>query len=441
MILKRKPASDGDEEIIQDSEPERAEARKRLKLEKRRYKTHSSGTIKIETDTSSSDDELSELTTGHGETGSLTPFDSITPAKIANDIEEACGLEIGLKSLEDVPSSSHGTHSQKMEEAERKLISGPLCSDTLTPRKSAISTSVSETKAGSPIGTPQQPPPTEQTDNESDSDTDHRAKKLRKTIMRFSYNRVPVSHGPTTSCVPRKVSPQRVVEEPSGKSRSGIKNRKSSKEKENQAYSYLTFSHKELERILRCVVCGLKWTIRKSVASKVAHIRSCGKKRELSEGTLHNMLLRELKQDEKVPEKQSTPEVSTTLLEDVVKKQTSIQSKKKRVPVSCTIKHVEETRNDILNRAKLLLNYSSLTLPKNVEIGCLPCSAVGKEETGDSTTCTPVDEGRHAEDELIVFSRSKLAGGSGSCTLHVRDFSLVDSIGDEPPLTQISVDS
>ena len=120
------------------------------------------------------------------------------------------------------------------------------------------------------------------------------------------------------------------------------------------------FSDKELSRILRCIACDLAWTARKSVEQKMKHIQSCAKKHGLTDDTVRSLLRNELNSLPAVSTSKSnssveptTPPAPDTLLEGALK---DGQKKKGRRPqVLQTVKSVTETRSDILDKARVLL--------------------------------------------------------------------------------------
>ncbi|KAI0638248.1 hypothetical protein C8Q77DRAFT_1153914 [Trametes polyzona] len=121
------------------------------------------------------------------------------------------------------------------------------------------------------------------------------------------------------------------------------------------------FSDAELGRILKCVSCDLAWTARKTVTQKMKHIQTCAKKKGLNDDTVRTLLRQELdalppvasssKSGTPAPQTDAVPE---TLLEDVLK-DTTRKKPGRRPQVQQTVKSVTETRGDILDRARSLL--------------------------------------------------------------------------------------
>ncbi|KAI0053015.1 hypothetical protein FA95DRAFT_1552905, partial [Auriscalpium vulgare] len=117
----------------------------------------------------------------------------------------------------------------------------------------------------------------------------------------------------------------------------------------------------DLALLMVCPSCGISWTTRKTAQNKLTHIRSCARKRGLSQDALQAMLLRELKKavESNMPESKTPPTVPKltapgTFMEDVVNV-ADPKRKARRKDVQLTVKGLGETRNVILNRARSLL--------------------------------------------------------------------------------------
>lgn len=120
-------------------------------------------------------------------------------------------------------------------------------------------------------------------------------------------------------------------------------------------HRFTEFEDDDLARILRCPACDLAWTSRKTVLQKMKHIQTCAKKLHFTDETITALLRKQL---EIVPQLKGDPvevEEPGTLLEEAVK----VGEKKKSGPrrkIIGTIKDLSETRQDILDRAKNLLD-------------------------------------------------------------------------------------
>lgn len=135
------------------------------------------------------------------------------------------------------------------------------------------------------------------------------------------------------------------------------------------AYTFATeFTDAALSQLRKCVSCEQAWTVRKTVAHKLKHIQTCAKKNKLSDATLQTLLRKELDSlppvasTSKAPVgPSSTTPATGTLLENVLK---DVQKKKtgRRPQVLQTVKSISETRDSILDRARVLLEDTHVTV-------------------------------------------------------------------------------
>ncbi|KAJ6486382.1 hypothetical protein C8R47DRAFT_1196572 [Mycena vitilis] len=121
------------------------------------------------------------------------------------------------------------------------------------------------------------------------------------------------------------------------------------------------FSDTELKKLVKCVSCDIAWTARKSAAQKLVHIRSCGKKNGFTDDTMRHLIRKELDSMPAEPGPSNrngkaplVPTERTTLLEDVVR-DAAPKRKGKRKPAADILKSVSETRENILGRARQVL--------------------------------------------------------------------------------------
>ncbi|KAI0347519.1 hypothetical protein BDW22DRAFT_1351967 [Trametopsis cervina] len=127
------------------------------------------------------------------------------------------------------------------------------------------------------------------------------------------------------------------------------------------AYKFSTFSDADFMRLLKCVSCELSWTPRKTVAQKLKHIRSCARKHQLDEQIVTTLIREELVQSlsKDVDDHPTTPnEQPQTYLENIVRDEV-VKKKGRRPQVQASIKELAATRQDILDRARTLLESSS----------------------------------------------------------------------------------
>ncbi|KAF9268118.1 hypothetical protein L218DRAFT_1073469 [Marasmius fiardii PR-910] len=127
------------------------------------------------------------------------------------------------------------------------------------------------------------------------------------------------------------------------------------------------FSDEELARLLRCVACDIRWTVRKTASQKVAHIQSCSKKKGFTEDTVRQLIRKELvvtplnpsdKGKRKAsPDSEAQPK---TILAEIVQ-DAAPKKRTKRQDVVMTIKSLGETRAAILDKAQTVFAQSSST--------------------------------------------------------------------------------
>lgn len=117
----------------------------------------------------------------------------------------------------------------------------------------------------------------------------------------------------------------------------------------------------EVDRLNRCVACGIAWTTTKAVSKKRYHLRICQKKNDLTDDTIHILIEKELS---KVAEadadkgKGKGSAKSITLMDDVLHDaQPKKRGKRKELrPTIISIQHQHET---IQQRAKRLFDMDS----------------------------------------------------------------------------------
>ncbi|KIK43395.1 hypothetical protein CY34DRAFT_11782 [Suillus luteus UH-Slu-Lm8-n1] len=116
------------------------------------------------------------------------------------------------------------------------------------------------------------------------------------------------------------------------------------------------FSDAQLESLTSCVSCNLKWTSTKTASQKVIHIQNCAKKKLLSDETVRMLLRKEIQSSS---DQKSTEEggKSATFLETVVN-EVSRTKKGRRPQILGTVKSLPETRGSILGRARAVLDTS-----------------------------------------------------------------------------------
>ncbi|KAH9943382.1 uncharacterized protein BXZ73DRAFT_74348 [Epithele typhae] len=215
------------------------------------------------------------------------------------------------------------------------------------------------------------------------------------------------------------------------------------------------FSEKELSQVLTCVSCELKWTARKSVAQKMKHIQTCAKKHGLTDDTVRTLLRKEVsshppatvasssKRTSREPAQDPAP---TTLLEEAVK-DAKKKRQGKRAQVVQTIESVTDTRDKILDKARLLLkdthnipststrNTTSTWTHMDMELP--PLTQMFSRSTVTSRTSAPVQPA----DTTLHFGRSKLGGDVARVSTGiVHAGAMIAGQSDVTPATQVTRD-
>ncbi|KAK7695435.1 hypothetical protein QCA50_000071 [Cerrena zonata] len=116
------------------------------------------------------------------------------------------------------------------------------------------------------------------------------------------------------------------------------------------------FENLDIPNLRKCVCCDLAWTARKTDVQKMKHIQSCGKKNHLSTDTIRFLISKELgeRANPATEEVQNPP--PTTLLAEVANEDPPRKKGRGKKPAVETVKSLANTRNDILARARFLLD-------------------------------------------------------------------------------------
>lgn len=117
------------------------------------------------------------------------------------------------------------------------------------------------------------------------------------------------------------------------------------------------FTDDELSRILKCVSCNDRWTVRKGATAKMRHIQSCAKKNGISDEGVRVLIRAELEAPEepKPRQKPKSSGVTNTLFEDALGDIGKGKGKKKQVQRTTTLHNPVENREAILAKARSLL--------------------------------------------------------------------------------------
>lgn len=161
------------------------------------------------------------------------------------------------------------------------------------------------------------------------------------------------------------------------------------------------FLDTELVKLRKCVCCDLAWTARKSTAQKVKHIQACGKKNKFSDETIRNLIAKEIDTISEKDENKKVQRPKTLLTEAVDGAAPKKMGRKNQADKEVkTIRSLADTRNDILARARLLLD-SEIPADVPTTSNAQPTSSEGPLDTEP-------------------FGRSDLATKFGGIPLHVQ---------------------
>jgi hypothetical protein len=106
------------------------------------------------------------------------------------------------------------------------------------------------------------------------------------------------------------------------------------------------FTDDDLSRILKCVSCNERWTVRKGAAAKMRHILSCSKKNGLTDDMIK----------EPMPKKRhESSGVANTLFEDALGDTGKSKNRRKQVQRTTTLHNPADNREAILAKAQSLL--------------------------------------------------------------------------------------
>uniref|UniRef100_A0A0W0EZE7 Uncharacterized protein n=1 Tax=Moniliophthora roreri TaxID=221103 RepID=A0A0W0EZE7_MONRR len=200
------------------------------------------------------------------------------------------------------------------------------------------------------------------------------------------------------------------------------------------------FTDEQLSRLLKCVACDVRWTVRKSASQKVTHIRSCAKKNGFQDETVCRLIRKELEKvlpassgDKGKGEAEVEP-LAETIFNEMVH-DAAPKKRTKRQEVVTTLKALSETRSAILDRAKTIFAQNNHAYHARQQeqvlpsLGGLPStsgfgvsglgrtkgrqqsifsfpSSPGKENVANVETITPKESNPKSSTPLVYISSS-----------------------------------
>ncbi|KAJ3869474.1 hypothetical protein EV359DRAFT_76733 [Lentinula novae-zelandiae] len=165
------------------------------------------------------------------------------------------------------------------------------------------------------------------------------------------------------------------------------------------------FNADSISRLLMCVCCNLKWTTRKSVSQKLTHFKTCAKKHGVQDDTLVGLIREGVINSPAVqPKGKGTSivvdDASPKTFFDEVMHDAAPKKRTRRQEVKSTVKDIEEMRNAILLKARAIVAKG------NSDVRALREHGISEHSDGDlSTNLVPSSTPR--------FAKSSLVGRSG----------------------------
>ncbi|KZT19264.1 hypothetical protein NEOLEDRAFT_981480 [Neolentinus lepideus HHB14362 ss-1] len=353
-------------DIVEDSEPEREETRRKEKKSRKvKKQLKAQGTF-----TQESNESLITIPVHASGSQLQTAESSEVPNQTIFSTPQ--NTSILLKSVADISddaifSATPSVHVARPSIANSTLSSMDLKASLLGPAPSL---------PGSPRE--QEPKPSSQEPQPPDaisifsSDAEHIESTNRLNIGRFSH----VYCSKASKAMKLTPTMSRTTSE--GSSDPGTKQSRT-----KPVHRFVSdFTDAELAKVVKCISCDLKWTVRKTALQKMLHIQTCARKYRLTDETVKRLIRRELDSGSEeglsghnaLATENRRPE---TYLEDVLGQEA--QKKKSRRPgVQGTVKSVTDTRNAIMDRARLLLGPSGT-----------PTSGGGEASNNDGLSTDP----------------------------------------------------
>ncbi|KAH6915317.1 hypothetical protein BKA70DRAFT_1420253 [Coprinopsis sp. MPI-PUGE-AT-0042] len=126
------------------------------------------------------------------------------------------------------------------------------------------------------------------------------------------------------------------------------------------------FSDKDVALVLKCVSCEARWTTRKTSAEKRRHIQSCARKNELTVETIQVLVRKEISKHlppTPVEEPPAAPLLEPTLFETHNPAENAPKRRTKAAKAAVALVGVASNRDEILNRAQLILGMDQPAFP------------------------------------------------------------------------------
>ncbi|KAK0242591.1 hypothetical protein EDD85DRAFT_785667 [Armillaria nabsnona] len=187
------------------------------------------------------------------------------------------------------------------------------------------------------------------------------------------------------------------------------------------------FTDAQLGGLLKCICCNISWTTRKTVAQKMKHVQSCAKKNHFTDSAVCSRIHQALKSvdPEDVAPKgkgktkgqdSSAPE---TYFHDVVH-DAGPKKRTKRVDVPGTVKTLVDTRDAILQRAEAIIGHSAsstnhLLLSEEDDHGIVATQRFGLSTLAErmaSNDSPMLDDPLHSDSDAELYPATQAFGPS-----------------------------
>jgi hypothetical protein len=140
-----------------------------------------------------------------------------------------------------------------------------------------------------------------------------------------------------------------------------------------------------LDRLLKCVSCDARWTVRKTAFQKVTHMMSCSKKAGIARATLKTMIIREVGSPPLEDRVKARVKPTATLYNTLVVKETKKVTR--RPKATSTLLDVSSAQEGLVGRAQSVLRPRISGEEEEYSIRSQAIQGNPREEIGP-TNCT-----------------------------------------------------
>ncbi|KAK0453451.1 hypothetical protein EV421DRAFT_2014798, partial [Armillaria borealis] len=187
------------------------------------------------------------------------------------------------------------------------------------------------------------------------------------------------------------------------------------------------FTDAQLGGLLKCVCCNISWTTRKTAAQKMKHVQSCAKKNHFTDSAVRARIrqaLENVNPDDVAPKgkgktKGQDSSVPETYFHDVVR-DAEPKRRTKRVDVLGTVKTLADTRDAILQKAEAIIGHSAsstvhLLLSEEDDHGIVATQRFGPSTLAErmaSNDSPMLDDPLHSDNDAESYPATQTFGPS-----------------------------